>query len=100
MKLMAKYLKPFALLLVLCLVFLFGQALCDLNLPNLMSNMVNVGIQQSGIEETSPTSLSENGMELMRRSCIRTLVTGLPKTKRMKNIFTMGTHGPTTHKKL
>ena len=48
MKLLARYLKPFVGILLVCLVLLFGQAACDLSLPTLMSDMVNVGIQQSG----------------------------------------------------
>ena len=39
MKLIAKYLKPFALVVLLCLILLFGQAMCDLSLPNLMSDI-------------------------------------------------------------
>ena len=43
MKLIAKYLKPFALVVLLCLILLFGQAMCDLSLPNLMSDIVKCG---------------------------------------------------------
>lgn len=66
MKLIAKYLKPFALILVLCIVLLFGQALCDLSLPNLMSDIVNIGIQQGGIEGGAPKAISQNGMTLLK----------------------------------
>ena len=31
-----------------------------------MSDIVNVGIQQSGIEDTSPEAISEDGMKLMK----------------------------------
>lgn len=48
MKLIFKYLKPFALVVVLCVALLFGQAMCDLSLPNLMSDIVTVGIQAMG----------------------------------------------------
>ena len=65
MRKLFKYFKPFAAVLVLCIVLLFGQALCDLSLPNLMSNIVNIGIQQSGIEESTPKALSENGMQFV-----------------------------------
>lgn len=65
MKIVFRYLRPFALIVLLCLVLLFGQALCDLSLPNLMSDIVNVGIQQNGIEEAAPERISENGMELV-----------------------------------
>ena len=47
MKLIVRYGKPFVGIVLLCLVLLFGQAMCDLSLPNLMSDMVNVGISRS-----------------------------------------------------
>ena len=65
MKLVARYLKPFVGILLLCLALLFGQAMCDLSLPNLMSDMVNVGIQQSGIEEGAPSALRKEGLDLL-----------------------------------
>jgi ATP-binding cassette subfamily B multidrug efflux pump len=64
-KLIARYLKPFWAILLLCLVLLFGQATCDLSLPNLMSDMVNVGIQQGGIEAGAPTALRKEGLDLL-----------------------------------
>jgi len=60
-----KYLKPFIIGLVLAIILLFGQALCDLNLPNFMSDIVNVGIQQSGIEHAAPDAISINGLKFM-----------------------------------
>jgi len=59
-----KYLKPFAVSFALAVMLLFGQALCDLNLPNFMSKIVNIGIQQSGIQSPSPDALSINAMKL------------------------------------
>lgn len=64
-KLLAKYLKPFAWLLIAAVVLLFGQAMCDLNLPNLMSDIVDIGIQQSGIKDAVPEAVSQNGFTLM-----------------------------------
>lgn len=63
---LAKYLKPFALVLVISIALLFGQALCDLNLPNYMSEIVNVGIQQSGIENAAPEAISAKGLTFMK----------------------------------
>ena len=65
MKLIFKYLKPFALVVVLCVALLFGQAMCDLSLPNLMSDIVTVGIQQGGIDESLPDAISQKGMQLI-----------------------------------
>lgn len=65
MKLMARYLKPFWAVLLLCLILLFGQAASDLSLPNLMSDMVNVGIQQGGIQAGAPRALRKEGLDLL-----------------------------------
>ncbi|MDR2493082.1 MAG: ABC transporter ATP-binding protein/permease [Coriobacteriales bacterium] len=60
------YLKPYIASLLLAVVLLFGQAICDLNLPNLMSDIVNVGIQQGGIEDGAPRSVSSQGLTLLK----------------------------------
>ena len=61
-----KYLKPFALGVAFAIVLLFIQALCDLNLPNYMSNIVNIGIQQNGIEHGTPDALSSDGYTFIK----------------------------------
>ena len=60
-----KYLKPFIFPLICAIMLLFLQAVCDLNLPNYMSDIVNVGIQANGIENAAPEAISENGMKLI-----------------------------------
>ena len=65
MRKLARYAKPYLLVLLVCLALLFGQAMCELSLPNLMSDIVNVGLQQSGIEDEVPRVISENGMMLL-----------------------------------
>jgi len=62
---LAKYLKPFIAGLAAAIVLLFGQALTDLNLPNYMADIVNIGIQQNGIEHGAPDVISQNGFKLM-----------------------------------
>lgn len=62
---LAKYLKPYTLILFIVFVLLFGQAMSDLNLPNYMSKIVNVGIQQNGVEESAPLAISADGMKFM-----------------------------------
>jgi ATP-binding cassette, subfamily B, multidrug efflux pump len=52
-----KHLKPFTWFIVLIFVLLFAQAMSDLSLPGLMSDIVNVGIQQNGIETSVPQAL-------------------------------------------
>ena len=58
---LAGYLKPFVFGVIAAVVLLFAQALCDLNLPNYMSRIVNIGIQQQGVEESAPEAISEEG---------------------------------------
>lgn len=52
-----KYLKPYLLHLLLAVVLLFVQANADLALPDYMSRIVNVGIQQDGVENAVPVAL-------------------------------------------
>ena len=67
MKLLAKYTKPYLLLVIAAIVLLFAQAILELFLPNYMSKLVNVGIVGNGIEETSPEVISDDAMELICR---------------------------------
>ena len=61
MKYIRKLLKPYIGLILIAVVLLFAQAFSDLKLPNYMSRIVNVGIQQSGIEHASPSTISKDG---------------------------------------
>lgn len=61
-----RYLKPYWMLLICAVAFLFGQAMLELTLPNMMSDIVNVGIQQGGITEVAPKAISADGMALMQ----------------------------------
>lgn len=45
-----KYLKPFAVSILAIVVLLFAQAMCELTMPDYMSNIVNVGINSNGVE--------------------------------------------------
>jgi ATP-binding cassette subfamily B protein len=56
---LTRFFKPFLTGLALAIALLFVQAICELNLPNFMSDIVNVGIQQGGIEEATPQALSQ-----------------------------------------
>ncbi len=57
-----QFLKPYAPRVLLILCVLVVQAYCDLSLPTYTSNIVNVGIQQSGIDEEIPENISEEEM--------------------------------------
>ncbi len=61
MKKVFKSFKPFIGVTLVAMALLFVQAFSDLKLPNYMSSIVNVGIQQSGIEHASPESFNEDG---------------------------------------
>lgn len=61
-----KYMKPHILACIIAIIFLFAQAVCELVLPNLMSDIVNVGIQRTGVENASPEVISADGMTLMK----------------------------------
>lgn len=47
MKIIFKYLKPYAVFVVMSVAMLFGQVVCELTLPNLMSSLVNEIIKMS-----------------------------------------------------
>ncbi len=49
--------------LLAVIVILFVQAYCDLSLPAYTSDIVNVGIQQGGVEEQVPEAISVKEME-------------------------------------
>lgn len=55
-----KYLKPFVLTIIIIIGLLFVQANCDLALPSYMSDIVNVGIQQNGIDNSIPQVVRES----------------------------------------
>ena len=57
-----QFLKQYAPRVLLILCVLVVQAYCDLSLPTYTSNIVNVGIQQSGIDEEIPENISEEEM--------------------------------------
>jgi ATP-binding cassette subfamily B protein len=54
-----KYLKPFIGLIIAAVALLFVQAAADLSLPDYMSDIVNVGIQQGGLKMQYPRLLEK-----------------------------------------
>jgi len=52
-----RHLRPFVWQIVLIFVLLFAQAMADLQLPAFMADIVNVGIQQHGIEGAAPEAV-------------------------------------------
>lgn len=54
-----RYLKKAYVPVIAIVLFLVVQASCDLTLPTFTSNIVNVGIQQKGIEDAVPDVMRE-----------------------------------------
>ncbi|MCX8066537.1 MAG: ABC transporter ATP-binding protein, partial [Anaerolineae bacterium] len=63
MRRLLKYLKPYQFFILTIIVLLFVQANADLALPDLMSRIVNVGIQQGGVDEAVPRAMRQSTME-------------------------------------
>lgn len=63
MRKVMKYLKKSTGYIVLIVALLFLQAYCDLSLPDYTSKIVNVGIQQQGIEDGVPEKIRVSTME-------------------------------------
>lgn len=94
MKLLKTYLKPFAALVLACILLLFGQAMCDLTLPNLMSDIVNTGIQLGGVDEAAPAVLNQQAVDLL------TLFMNDAEAGTFKNAYTPIEHGSDEETKL
>lgn len=94
MKLLKTYLKPFAALVLACILLLFGQAMCDLTLPNLMSDIVNTGIQFGGVDEAAPAVLNQQAVDLL------TLFMNDAEAGTFKNAYTPVEHGSDEETKL
>lgn len=60
---MFHYMKERWHYIVMIILLLFAQAFCDLSLPDYTSKIVNVGIQQKGIEDGVPETLRKESME-------------------------------------
>lgn len=60
---LTRYLKPFLVSIFAVIALLFVQAISELSLPDYMSNIVNVGIQQGGIENSVPEIIRKSEME-------------------------------------
>ena len=58
-----KYLKKSIVPILVIVLFLIGQAVCDLSLPDYTSKVVNVGIQQGGVENPVPDVIRATEMD-------------------------------------
>ena len=60
---LVKYLKKSAGIIVVIIALLFLQAYCDLSLPSYTSDIINVGIQQGGIEDAVPSQIRDESLK-------------------------------------
>ncbi len=67
MRTVFRYLKPYWLSVILVIALLFLQANADLSLPDYLSKIVNVGIQQGGIEADIPQVMRASSFEALRK---------------------------------
>ena len=80
-----KFLKPYAGAVVAIICILVVQAYCDLSLPTYTSDIVNVGIQQGGIDETVPDTISKKDLNHLL------LLVPSDKQEIVKNAYTKST---------
>lgn len=58
-----KHLKPYIFSIICIIGFLLVQAICELSLPDYMSDIVNVGIQQGGVKDAVPEVIRKSEMD-------------------------------------
>lgn len=58
-----KYVKPYILMVFFAIGLLFAQANLDLALPDYLSDIVDTGIQQGGVENVAPLAIRESEFE-------------------------------------
>ena len=72
-----KYLKKSAGYVALIIALLFLQAYCDLSLPDYTSKIVNIGIQQKGIEDGVPQKIRKTSMDALELFMSQEDISGL-----------------------
>jgi ATP-binding cassette subfamily B multidrug efflux pump len=77
-----KFLKPYTAAVAAIICILVVQAYCDLSLPTYTSDIVNVGIQQGGIDETVPDTISKKDLNYLL------LLVPSDRQKTVKNAYT------------
>ena len=58
-----KHLKNSSFIIFIIILLLAGQASCELSLPTYTSNIINIGIQQGGIENSVPNIIRKTEMD-------------------------------------
>ena len=60
---LVKYLKKSTISIIFIVALLIGQAICELALPDYTSSIVNVGIQQGGVENAVPEVIRKSEID-------------------------------------
>ncbi|MDR3156957.1 MAG: ABC transporter ATP-binding protein/permease [Lactobacillales bacterium] len=80
-----KYLKKYWLTVIIAVLLLVFQANCDLSLPNLTSEIVDVGIMQGGVKTATPDRIRFQSLQtlelFMTGSDIKTIEKNYQKSK-------------------
>ena len=63
MKTLFKHIRKHTFTIILVIIFLFIQAMCDLRLPDYTSKIVDIGISQNGIEDNVPQKIKKEDLE-------------------------------------
>ena len=61
-----RYTKPFLMSILIIVALLFGQAMCELAMPDYMSDIVNIGINAGGIEDGVPEAIRESEYQKLK----------------------------------
>jgi ATP-binding cassette subfamily B protein len=62
---LAKYLKPFVFFMILAVSILFVQAFCDLTLPNLMAQLVNLILVEEAAQDSGDSNILRLGFQML-----------------------------------
>jgi len=87
MRRILKYFKPFSVSLIIAVILLFVQADADLTLPDYMADIVNIGIQQGGIDSPLPLAMSLETFEQIK------LLTNLKEQSIVQSHYTLIKNG-------
>ena len=61
-----RYTKPFLMSILIIVALLFGQAMCELAMPDYMSDIVYIGINAGGIEDGVPEAIRESEYQKLK----------------------------------
>lgn len=79
MKQIGSILKKFTVPIICAIALLWVQATCDLSLPDYTANIINIGIQEKGIDSTIP--------EVLRKTTYDTMLSISDKKEELQNLY-------------